>query len=164
MSHGDELMKVLIHDGGVDTETTWALRVPSPPGRVFVRLDNVPFLHAKPTLGDVIEVVQDPAQPGFLSFDKAGRSYDEVCSALVEDSGRYAVIVTYTCEDSQRFGALAAWIREGGELHPEGAFGPRDGEPGTMYLAVEAHVEPDEVMARLDTNGFGYRFSLVHPV
>lgn len=160
---GPAPVKVRLHDGGQNSETVWALPVESPPGRRFVRLDNIPFLHAKPTYGDVVEVVDDPAQPGFPSWDAAGRSYGELCAGLVEDGGRYAVIVDYTCDDPDRFAALSAWAQRAGDLECEGSRGPRDGRPGRMYLAAPHALEPAAILALLAKNPLGFRFVLVHP-
>ncbi|MDP2304768.1 MAG: hypothetical protein Q8P18_01915 [Pseudomonadota bacterium] len=62
-----EPTRILLHDNGEDVETLWGIPVESPPGRTFVRLDNVPFLHAKPTFDEVVEVAEDEAHPGFLA-------------------------------------------------------------------------------------------------
>jgi hypothetical protein len=161
--HGSEPIKILLHDNGADVETPWALPVSSPPDRILVRLDNVPFLHAKPTYGDVIEVRQAADQPGLLSWNAAGRSYDEICAALVEDGGRYAVIVDYRCDDVSRFGAMTAWAKREGDLECEGSSGPRDGVPGRLYIAARYAIGTDAIMRFLGGNSLGFRFELVHP-
>lgn len=158
-----EPIKILLHDNGEDVETPWALRVPAPPGRILVRLDNIPFLHAKPTYGDVIEVLQAEDQPGRLSWNAAGRSYDEICASLVEDGGRYAVIVDYTCDDVSRFATMTSWAKREGDLECEGSKGPRNDRPGRLYIAARYVVATDAVMRFLAGNSLGFRFELVHP-
>ena len=71
-----KLVKIRLHNQGEDVETAWAedLGLASR-GKVTrrVRLGNVPFLHAKPTYGDVIEVQPDE-KDGMLDWDRAGQS------------------------------------------------------------------------------------------
>ena len=54
-----KLVKVRLHNQGEDVETLWAEGL-GPAGEGLparrVRLGNVPFLHAKPTYEDVIDV------------------------------------------------------------------------------------------------------------
>ncbi|MDO9280546.1 MAG: hypothetical protein Q7U06_01460 [Pseudomonadota bacterium] len=159
-----EPIRILLHDNGEDVETMWAVPVESPPGRTFVRLDNVPFLHARPTYGDTLEVAEDEAQPGWLSWNRAGCPFEEIPERLVVDGGRYAVIVDYTCDDLARFAALTRWARESADLHGEGAYSPDDSRPGRLYLAVPYATAPDAVMAILGANPHGFSFVLVHPV
>ena len=55
-----KLIKVRLHANGEDAETPWAEDcgpAPGPVGAHYARLGNVPFLHAKPTYGDVVVVV-----------------------------------------------------------------------------------------------------------
>lgn len=159
----DEPMKILLHDRGLDVETPWALPVPSPPDRRFVRLDNVPFLHAKPTFGDVVEVRRTEDQPGFWSWDAAGRSYDEICAGLVADGGRYALILDYECDRPDAFGALSAWARGEADLVCEGCSAPRDGKPGRLYVAAPYAVSVADVVDAFARNPHGFTFALVHP-
>lgn len=156
-------VKILLHNDGEDVETPWATPVPSPQGRVLVRLDNIPFLHAKPTYGDVIEVRRTEDQPDRLSWNAAGRSYDEICAALIEDGGRFAVIVDYACDDASQFAAMAAWAKREGDLECEGLRGPRDGRPGRLYIAARYASGTDLIMRFLAGNPCGFRFELIHP-
>lgn len=158
-----EPFKILLHNNGEDVETPWAIPVPDPHGRVLVRLDNIPFLHAKPTCGDVIEVRQTADQPDFLSWNAAGRSYDAICGALVEDGGRYALIVDYTCPDAGRFAAMTSWAKDEGDLECEGSSGPRGGQPGRLYVAARYASCTDLIMRFLAGNPFGFAFELIHP-
>ena len=156
-------IKVLLHDNGEDVETPWALPVGGAPHRLLVRLDNVPFLDAKPTYGDVSEVRRAEEQPGWLSWNAAGRSYDEVCDALVENGGRYAVILDYTCDDIDQFGALTAWAKREADLECEGDQGPSPTRPGRLYIAARYAVDTDTILRFLGGNTLGFRFELVHP-
>lgn len=156
-------IKVLLHDNGEDVETLWAVPVGGPPHRLLVRLDNVPFLHAKPTYGDVIEVRSADEQPGWLSWNAAGRTYTEICDALVEDGGRYAVIVDYTCDDMTVFGTLTAWAKREADLECEGNEGPTPQRPGRLYIAARYAVGTDAILQFLSGNSLGFRFELVHP-
>jgi hypothetical protein len=69
MGKRESPLKVCLTNRGKDTETPWADDLgpaPSPPaprGSRLVRLVNVPFLHAKPTWGDIIVVVPTDGPP-----------------------------------------------------------------------------------------------------
>lgn len=155
-----EPIKIVLTNQGEDVETPWAVDLgPGPtPGSRRVRLDNVPFLHAKPTYGDVIVVVPD--EDGRLTWDAEGVPFERIA----EDGGRYAMIVDYQPRGAD---AKAVWKElvaraEAKGCVPEGCFGPRDGEPGRMYLAVPKELEPDEVMdwlGELDS----VDLTLIHP-
>lgn len=159
-----ERVKVLLHDRGEDVETVWALHVRHTSRGRVVRLESVPFLHAKPTWGDQVKVVEDPTQPGVLSWDVAGRSYDETVAGLIEDGGRYAAIVDHGVGDSARFAELSRWAESTLDVMCEGAYGPRDGLPGRAYLAVPYGLGPEALMRGLGDNPLGATFTLVHPV
>lgn len=159
----ERLIKVLLHNRGQDVETPWAEDLGEEPGGGRrVRLDNVPFLHAKPTFGDVIVVRADPAYDGALAWDRGGVAWAEIGSRLVEDGGRYAMIVDYATKDVDRFGELGDWLGEAG-LVPEGCFGPKGGKPGRLYLAVPRTRLVADVMEILGENPFGFRFTQIHP-
>jgi hypothetical protein len=160
----DELIKIVLHNDGEDVETVWAVRVDQGADRTLVRLDNVPFMHAKPTYGDVIEVAPDEQQGGRLSWNSHGLEYDEIVKRIFADGGRYAVITEYRCPDETRFGELTDWVRREGDLESEGCFGPREERPGRLYFAAPDATEPAAVMALLARNPFGFVFTLVHPV
>mgnify|MGYP003338351740 CR=1 FL=1 len=159
-----DLIKILLHDDGEDVESVWARTMPSPAGRTFARLDNIPFVHAKPTFGDVIEVSADESQPGFLCWNVRGCTYDEIVARLVEDGGKYAAIVDFECVDPSRFAALVQWSRTRMALEWEGARGPAEGRPGRAYLAVDYADSVAAMMKVLEENPLGFRFTLVHPV
>ena len=158
----DDLIKVLLHNQGEDVETLWAFRLEGDDTRALVRLDNVPFLNAKPTYGDVIEVVADPAHPGFLSWDQGG-DWERVHERIVEDGGRYAAIVDYS-GDVDRYAELSNWARETHDFVFEGVRGPSDDAPGRFYMAVPWAVDPRELIAMLGASDMGFTFVLEHPV
>src|SRR5205085_12393659 len=56
MAAKPKTIKVCLTNRGEDSETPWAHDLGAAPGGRKVRLVNVPFLHAKPTWGDVIVV------------------------------------------------------------------------------------------------------------
>lgn len=93
----DKLRKVRLQSQGEDVETPWAEDlgpVGGHPGARRVRIGNVPFLHAKPTYGDVLVVVPDP-DDGMLTWDSNGVPFDELSTRIEEDDGRWAMILDY---------------------------------------------------------------------
>jgi hypothetical protein len=90
-------IKVVLVNDGDDVETPWAVDLGpadgAPKGSRRVRLNNVPFLHAKPTWGDIIVVT--PNADGRLEWNGNGASYSDVENLIEEDGGRYTVIVDY---------------------------------------------------------------------
>src|SRR5262249_46554978 len=159
----DKLVKVLLHNRGEDVETPWAEDLgPTLDGGRKVRLDNVPFLHAKPTFGDVIVVHEDPRYEGQLVWDRDAVAWDQISTRLAEDGGRYAMIVDYEAADVDRFGELGDWLAKS-DIVPEGCFGPRDDTPGRLYLGGPKMRPVGEVMAMLADNALGFRFEQIHP-
>jgi hypothetical protein len=159
----DKLVKVLLHNGGEDVETPWGEDLgPAPGGGRRVRLDNVPFLHAKPTFGDVIVVREDERYEGQLAWDRDNVPWDQIGSRIEQDGGRYAMIVDYRANDVDKFGLLAEWLSTG-DIVPEGCFGPRDQKPGRLYLAVPKSRGVAEVIQALGENELGFTFMLIHP-
>jgi hypothetical protein len=161
---GDEkLVKVLLHNRGEDVETPWAEDLgPADGGGRRVRLDNVPFLHAKPTFGDVIIVREDPHREGHLAWDRDDVAWERIGTRIEHDGGRYAMIVDYAAADVDRFGELSEWLA-GSDVVPEGCFAPRDGKPGRLYLAVPKARAVGDVMGLLGTNLLGFAFEQIHP-
>jgi hypothetical protein len=151
MAGEPELIKVRLTDEGEDSETPWAEDLgpaPGPRGARRVRLINVPFMHAKPTWGDVIIVV--PVEDDFPLWDRGGVAWDQIGSRIAEDGGRWAMIVDYAPHgDSED--AYVALVHACAELEIvcEGAWGPRDGKPGRAYLAVKHELDDVAVMTRL---------------
>ncbi len=163
-----KLVKIRLHSRGLDPETPWAEDcgpAPTPPGARYVRLGNVPFLHAKPTYGDVIAV--SPDEDGALSWDDEGLPYDAICERLVEDGGRWVMILDYELlepgGDAQRaFAALDAAGADA-DIAVEGCFGPRPGNPGRAYLAVPAELGVGDVLVLLKRRALPLSLTLVHP-
>src|SRR6476469_1778392 len=106
---GDEqLVKVVLHNRGADIETPWAEDLgPADGGGRRVRLDNVPFLHAKPTFGDVIVAREDARYDGQLAWDRDGVPWPRIGERIELDGGRYAMIVDYLADEIDRFGELS---------------------------------------------------------
>src|SRR5262245_30034503 len=91
------LLKVRLHNQGEDVETAWAEDLGPVEGgqpRRRVRLGNVPFLHAKPTYGDVIVVAPDEGD-GMLEWDRGGAAFEDIGARLERDEGRWATIIDY---------------------------------------------------------------------
>jgi len=158
-------IKVCLTNRGQDSETPWAADLgpaPGPKGSRKVRLVNVPFLHAKPTWGDVIVV--SPVKDGRPTWDRNGVAFDKIPSRLVEDSGRWAMIVDYTPHPDAKdtFQTLAHACAEH-DIICEGAWGPRDGDPGRAYLAVERELTDVDVMALLREHALPCELVQIHP-
>jgi hypothetical protein len=163
------LVKIRLHTGGEHGESAWAEDcgpAPAPPGARFVRIASIPFVHAKPTYGDVVVASPEPGRE-LLGWDSEGRSYDEVAEGLIEDAGRWTLILDYRYASPAVDGdaALAALDRacEGADIAVEGCFAPWDAEPGRAYLSVPGELEVDEVLAFLDGQDLPLSLTLVHP-
>jgi hypothetical protein len=128
-----------------------------------VRLDNVPFLHAKPTYGDEIVVV--PGDDGFLEWDRGDGDPDRG-ERIARDGGRYALIIDYMPPDLEAvqptFEAICATARSR-DVVPEGCFGPRDGKPGRAYFAAPNTLTPPQLMSLLAGGVPDCAFTLIHP-
>lgn len=161
-----KLIKVCLTNQGEDTESPWAQDLGPAPGIAGarkVRLVNVPFMHAKPTWGDTIVVLPTKNQ---LTWDRSGVKWAEIGTRIVEDGGRWAMILDYlphadiTAPDA--IGALAKAC-DAERIVCEGARSPRDGNPGRVYLAVPKDSTVDAVMTRLTAAGLPMQLHLVHP-
>jgi hypothetical protein len=163
------LVKVRLHDQGEDVETPWAEDL-GPIGAGLsarrVRLGNVPFLHAKPTYEDVIEV-ETNGDDGMLEWDRQDVPFEQTGSRLYEDSGRWAVMIDYepgqSGDLSGTFKALDIAAEEA-DIAVEGAFVRDDDRSGRAYLAVPCSMEVTDVLAWLRSPDVNLRFTLVHPV
>ncbi len=171
MWHPDraKLVKVRLHSRDLDRETPWAEDcgpAPAPAGARYVRLANVPFLHAKPTYGDVI--VASPDEEGMLSWDDEGLPYEQVVDRIIEDGGRWAMVLDYELLDSASntqaaFSALDV-AGEEADIAVEGCFAPGPGRPGRAYLAVPASLDVDDVLTFLERQDLPMSMTLVHPL
>ena len=154
------LVKVFLHDRGEDVESAWC----QPAGPSLFRLVNVPFLHAKPTYGDIIPAFRDDDFDGNWAWDRGGVPFERVRERLHADGERYALIADYTMRTDADLGALVAALERHHGIVAEGCFGPRGEEPGRLYLAASRAAAPADVMAAVGRLGRGFRFVLVHPL
>jgi hypothetical protein len=165
MAGKPKAIKVCLTNRGENTETPWAHDLgpaPGPAGSRKVRLVNVPFMHAKPTWGDVIVV--RPVNKGFPTWDRDGVPWDRIESRIEVDSGRWAMIVEYVAHPDAKdaFAALARACNEH-DIACEGAWGPRKEQPGRAYLAVKDELTDAAVMARLRAAALPCELIQVHP-
>lgn len=145
-------IKVCLTNRGADRETPWATDlgpVPGQQGARKVRLVNVPFLHAKPTWGDVLIVAPVHGQ---LEWDRNGVAETKIATRIHDDGGRWAMVVDYIprpgCDADACFDAIQDACSEL-DVVCEGAFGPRSGRAGRAYLAVPTGLTPAAVMKEL---------------
>ncbi|MFT3700369.1 MAG: hypothetical protein QM831_44905 [Kofleriaceae bacterium] len=155
-------IKVCLTDRGADRETPWATDlgpVPGQRGARKVRLVNVPFLHAKPTWGDVLIVTPVHGQ---LEWDRNGVSETKLATRIFDDGGRWAMIVDYTplADSDDCFDALSDACSEL-DIVCEGAFAPRLNRAGRAYLAVPSGVSAASIMKAL--RGVPGRLEQIHP-
>ncbi|HTR54928.1 MAG TPA: hypothetical protein VMJ10_29780 [Kofleriaceae bacterium] len=159
-------IKVCLVNRGADSETPWAHDLgPAPGGKGArrVRLVNVPFLHAKPTWGDVIVVA--PAADGLPTWDRDGVAWAKIGTRIAEDGGRWAMIVDYTPRGASAiaaFRALAAACADD-DIVCEGAWPPRGKQAGRAYLAVDGALADRDVMARLAAAKLPCALAQIHP-
>ena len=160
------IVKVCLTNEGVDTETPWAedLGPASPTGSRRVRLVNVPFMHAKPTWGDTIVVTP---RDGRLTWDRGGVPWSEIDARIVEDGGRWAMIVDYVPHPDTRsaddaFDALTRACAEV-EVVCEGAWAPRGDAPGRAYLAVKNELTDLVLMHHLRNAALPCELIQIHP-
>lgn len=145
------LIKVCLTNKGEDTETPWAadLGPAGADGSRRVKLVNVPFMHAKPTWGDTI-IVRPVRNDGPPTWDRDGVPWKQIATKIVEDGGRWAMIIDYlpAASADDAFAALARACDEA-KIVCEGAWAPRDPDPGRVYLAVQKDLTAEQVMTIL---------------
>ena len=164
MAPRPKLLRICLVNDGADAETPWAQDLgpaKGPKGSRKARIVNVPFLHAKPTWGDVVVVspVEDDDDDGLLTWDAGGIAWSKIDTRILEDGGRFAMIVDYKPHKDDptgdaAFSAIAKACEvskklETNDIVCEGAFGPEGKTPGRIYLAVKDALEPSDVMTRL---------------
>jgi hypothetical protein len=165
----NKLVKVCLHSEGEDVETPSAEDRGPAKGRRGsrrVRIGNVPFLHAKPTYEDVIQVEPDDDYGGKLTWDCRGASLEEICARLTEDSGRWAMILDYQPPDGTTSQAAFTALDMAGErveIAVEGCYGPDSSRPGRAYLAVPGAMTIDAVIMTLLAANLPMKLTLVHP-
>jgi hypothetical protein len=164
----DKTIKVCLTNRGEDAETPWATDLgpaPGVKGGRRVRLVNVPFLHAKPTWGDVVVVT--PVADGLPTWDRDGVAWKDIGSRIDEDGGRWAMIVDYTPHPGDATGdaAFKALGRacEAADIVCEGAWGPQATMAGRTYLAVKAGVDATAVMTVLRAGELPCELTQIHP-
>ena len=164
-----KLIKVCLVNRGEDSETPWAEDLgpaKGPKGSRKVRLVNVPFMHAKPTWGDVIVV--SPVEDGIPTWDSNNIAWSKIGTRILEDSGRHAMIVHYIpTADDDAFGDVAFKALDTAcvalDVICEGCYGPEEGRPGIAYLAVPDALDPEDVMAKLADAAVPAKLIQIHP-
>ena len=164
------LVKVRLHNRGEDVETPWAEDLGPLEGAQsgrLVRIGNVPFLHAKPTYGDVIAVVPDPSD-GVLEWDAAGVAFEDIGTRIAQDDGRWVAIIDYwprlPDEDLEPVFKALDIAGEKIDVVVEGAFARHNGRTARAYLAVPRPMTLQEVLDWLRSDVNEIEFTLVHPV
>jgi hypothetical protein len=155
-------IKICLTNQGEDQETPWAHDLGPAPGGRKVRLVNVPFMHAKPTWGDVIIV--KPVEDGLPTWDRGGVPWSKLDTRIVEDGGRWAMIVDYRPAKSgdAAFKAIAHACAEL-DIVCEGAWGPKNGDAGRTYLAVKHGTSDTAVMNHLRRAELPCTLQQIHP-
>jgi len=160
----DKTIKVCLTNRGEDSETPWAQDLGAAPGVKGgrrVRLVNVPFLHAKPTWGDVIVVAP---RDGQLTWDRDGVGWKQIGTRIEEDGGRWAMIIDYSPHEAKDDGfAALAKACEQSDVVCEGAWSPQGAMAGRAYLAVKLDVTADAVMASLGAAELPCELTQIHP-
>ncbi|HEY4175696.1 MAG TPA: hypothetical protein VGM90_02630 [Kofleriaceae bacterium] len=162
-----KLIKVCLTNKGDDTETPWAHELGAaanaPPGSLKVKLVNVPFMHAKPTWGDTIIVT--PTKGTFPTWDRDGVPWKQINSKILDDGGRWAMIIDYKPQQGSTDEAFAALGKacDSHKIVCEGAWAPRDSDPGRAYLAVQKELTADAVMAKLEEANLPVIITQIHP-
>lgn len=161
MSAKPKLIKICLTNGGADVETPWAHDLGAVTGGRKVRLVNVPFLHAKPTWGDVIVVAA--ADRGPPMWDRRGVAFDKIGARILEDGGRWAMIVDYLPHpDGDAFAAIERACLEH-DIVCERAVSPRSGRAGRVYLAVKQDRTDVATMAQLRAAELPCELIQIHP-
>jgi len=161
-----KLMKIRLHNQGEDAETVWAedlgVAILHSAAR-YVRIGNIPILHAKPTYGDVIEVLTNG--DGMLEWDRHGVDLREIDTRILEDSGRWVAIIDYWPgrPNSDLQSAFEELVDAGGALDIaiEGVVAKES--RGCAYLAVPKSMSLADLMTWLQQQRAALRFKLHHP-
>ena len=98
MARKPELVKLFLHQDHDDVESVWAVKLGKTRGGTLLRLDNIPFMHARPTYGDVVVAKADRELEVPYAWNGAHIRFSDVPKHLHEDGGRYAAI-TYKLID-----------------------------------------------------------------
>ena len=161
-----KLLKIRLHNQGEDPETVWAEDLGAAilhSAARYVRIGNIPMLHAKPTYGDVIEVLPDG--DGMLEWDRRGVDFREIGTRILEDSGRWVAIIDYwpsrpNSDLQSTFEELDAACAAR-DIAIEGAVARKN--HGCAYLAVPKSTSPADLVTWLRSQRASLRFELRHP-
>jgi len=117
-----------------------------------------------PTWGDTIVV--SPVEDGLPTWDRDGVPWAQIGTRIVADGGRWAMIVDYVpdgpADDEVAHKALSKACEAHG-IVCEGAWGPRDDDPGRVYLAVKNDVTAHAVMTTLEQASLPCALLQIHP-
>jgi hypothetical protein len=160
------LLKIRLHNQGEDPETVWAedlgIVVLHRDAR-YVRVGNIPVLHAKPTYGDVIEVLMHADD--FPEWDRKGVDLDEIDTRILEDGGRWVAIINYwpsrpgsNLQSTYQALHVAAEARD---IAVEGVLA--EANRGCAYLAVPESTGLADLLAWLLSQRASFGFELLHP-
>lgn len=160
------LLKIRLHNQGEDPETLWAEDLGAAilhSAARYVRIVNIPVLHAKPTYGDVIEVLPDG--DGMPEWDRCGVDFWEIGTRILEDGGRWVAIIAYwpsrrSSDLNSTFQALdtAGAARD---IVIEGVVARKN--RGYAYLAVPNSMSAADLVAWLRSQRASVRFELLRP-
>ncbi len=155
---GPAIVKVILHARGELVETALCEAYGFDRGRPLFRLESVPFLHARPTHGDVIAARTDDAYGGNWAWDRDREP-------IRQDGGRYTLVVDYhTSDDEADFDRLCRRLRAEHDLVAELGYEPQGKKPGRFYLAAPRKVTPSAVLVALDQAAKGFRIEAVRPL
>lgn len=132
-------------------------------GRPLYRLVSVPFLHSKPTWGDVIVAEPDREQQFPRAWDRGGIPFHRIAERIYADGGRYAAILDYDEGRAAQFQEIASWLEEALDVVAEGCFEPRNGGPGRLYMAVPDALAAAALFGRLQRRFGEGGWLWVHP-
>lgn len=160
------LLKIRLHNQGEDPETVWAEDLGAAllhPAARYVRIGNIPLLHAKPTYGDVIEVRTD--SDGMLEWDRHGVEFREIGTRILEDGGRWVAIIDYwpsrpNADLQSTFEELDAACAAR-DVAIEGAFARKN--RGCAFLAVPSSMSRADLAAWLHSLRASLRCALWPP-
>ena len=168
MAKNARKQKVFLHNRYEEVESAWCEPCGGrEDGERLFRLLNIPFLHAKPTYGDVIAARRDEEFDGNWAWNRDGASYRQTCLKRIHtDGGRFAMIVDYHVTPTGDFQAWMAWLvgwMQKDRIVAEGAWAPNEERPGRLYLAVPTRRRPSWVMRAFEKGPAGLRFEQIHP-
>lgn len=161
-----KLLKIRLHDQGEDPETVWAEDLGPAllhPTARYVRIGNIPMLHAKPTYGDVIEVLTHG--DGMPEWDRQGVDFGEIGTRILDDGGRWVAIIDYwpgrpksNLQSTFKKLDVAAAAQD---IAIEGAFASK--RRGCAYLAVPNSMSEADLVTWLGSQRESLGFELHHP-